>query len=142
MPMMLGHAAAGPLDASVRILLVEDSTLVRARLKNMLEQIQRVEIVGYADDVVEAEETFTRLRPDVVILDLELPTGSGISVLQYIRRVSRETLVIVLTNHAHPHYRKKCLSEGANYFLDKSAEFEELVNILKQTFHQPYPSVV
>jgi DNA-binding NarL/FixJ family response regulator len=84
----------------------------------MLKQIQGVEIVGHADDVVEAEEAFTRLRPNVVTLDLELPTGSGITVLQYIRRVSRETLVIVLTNHAHPHYRKKCLSEGANYFLE------------------------
>lgn len=92
MPMTLGHTAAGPGNASVRVLLVEDATLVRARLKNMLEQIQGVEIVGYADDVVEAEETFTRLHPNVVILDLELPTGSGITVLQYIRRVSRETL--------------------------------------------------
>jgi DNA-binding NarL/FixJ family response regulator len=137
MPMTLGHTATGPGDTSVRVLLIEDSTLIRARLKNMLEQIQGVEIVGYADDVVEAEEAFTRLHPNVVTLDLELPTGSGITVLQYIRRVSRETLVIVLTNHAHPHYRKKCLSEGANYFLDKSAEFEEVVNILKQTFHQP-----
>jgi DNA-binding NarL/FixJ family response regulator len=129
MPMTLGHTAAGPGDASMWVLLVEDSTLVRARLKNMLEQIQGVEIVGHADDVVEAGETFTRLHPNVVILDLELPTESGITVLQYIRRVSRETLVIVLTNHAHPHYRKKCLSEGANYFLDKSAEFEEVVNM-------------
>lgn len=76
----------------------------------------------------------TKLQPDVVILDLELATGSGLEVLRFIRQSKRKTLVIVLTNLSHPHYRRKCLAEGADYILDKSVEFEEVFKILQHTF--------
>jgi DNA-binding NarL/FixJ family response regulator len=116
----------------MRVLIVDDSTLVGEHLRALLAEVDGLEIMGQALDVGEAEEAITRLQPEVVILDLQLATGSGITVLQYLRRSNPKTLVVVLTNHANAYYRKKCLAEGANYFLDKSAEFESLLKILCQ----------
>ena len=114
----------------MRVLVVDDSIIVGNYLRTMLAEVKNLEIVGQATDVTEAEKAITRLQPDVVILDLQLATGSGLTVLQYLRRSHRRTLVIVLTNHAHWYYKRKCLTEGADYFLDKSIEFEAVKKIL------------
>jgi two-component system OmpR family response regulator len=68
--------------------------------------------------------------PDAVILELQLATGSGLTVLRHLRWTGRKILVIVLTNHSSPSYRQACLAEGADHFLDKSAEFEKVAEIL------------
>ncbi len=62
----------------IRVLIVDDSALIRERLKTMLSEIAGVEIVGEAEDKMEAIASNDRLHPDVVILDIRLPRGNGI----------------------------------------------------------------
>jgi DNA-binding NarL/FixJ family response regulator len=114
----------------IRVLIVDDSALIRERLKTMLSEIAGVEIVGESEDKMEAIASNERLHPDVVILDIRLPTGDGIEVLQHIKRDTPSVIVIMLTNYPYPQYRQKCLKAGADFFFDKSTEFEKVPEVL------------
>ena len=67
----------------------------------------------------------------MVILDIRMPGGSGIDVLDGMKRDRVTPTVIVLTNYDYPQYRKKCLQSGASFFFDKSAEFEKVAQVLR-----------
>jgi DNA-binding NarL/FixJ family response regulator len=116
----------------VKVLIADDSEVVVSRLIRMFAEIKGVEIADQAGTVPEASTAVDRLRPDVVILDLQMPGGSGLDVLKSMQRNSVKSTVIVLTNHAFPQYRKKCLQSGAHFFLDKSTEFEKVGELLKR----------
>lgn len=111
------------------IFIADDSDPVRERLTAMLSEIEGVEVIGQARNAAEAVEGIQSLNPDVVILDIQMPGGSGIDVLKTIKRYARPPVVMMLTNHAHPQYREKCMDWGADFFLDKSKEFESLAAI-------------
>jgi DNA-binding NarL/FixJ family response regulator len=116
----------------MRILIADDSAVLRERLTEMLSELPGIEVIGYAQDVQEALASINKLNPSVVILDIRMPGGSGIDVLQDIKKGKNSPTVIVLTNFPYPQYRKKCLELGADYFLDKSTEFEKVTEIFKQ----------
>jgi DNA-binding NarL/FixJ family response regulator len=116
----------------MRILVVDDSPIVRERLVALLAEVGGVEVVGQAQDVPEAIAAIRALRPDVVTLDIRMPGGNGIDVLREIKKERPAPVVIMLTNYPYPQYRKKCLDAGADYFLDKSTEFEQVAQILKR----------
>jgi len=114
----------------VRVLLVDDSAVIRERLRALLAEVDGVEVAGEAADVAGAAEAAARLEPDAVVLDMQLATGSGLAVLRHLRRSGHGALVIVLTNNACARYRRACMAEGADHFLDKSAEFLAVAEIL------------
>lgn len=111
------------------VFIADDSEPVRQRLIALLSEIEGAEVIGQAGNHGEAVEGIRSLKPQVVILDIQMPGGSGINVLKEIKRDSRPPVVLMLTNHASPQYRKKCLEWGADFFLDKSSEFESLTPI-------------
>jgi len=76
------------------------------------------------------------LHPEVVILDIRMPQGSGIDVLESIKREKLAPITMVLTNFAYPQYRKKCLQLGAGFFFDKSAEFARVGDALRRLIHR------
>jgi DNA-binding NarL/FixJ family response regulator len=90
-----------------------------------------VEIVGEAETAFEAIQSIRRLRPAVVILDISMPGGSGIQVLETIRKEKPVPLIIMLTNFTHEPYRQRCFKLGADYFFDKSNEFEKVRDVLE-----------
>jgi DNA-binding NarL/FixJ family response regulator len=114
----------------LRVLLVDDSPIVRKRLKALLLEVPEVDIVDEANDEPEATELLLKLNPEVVVLDIQMPGGSGIDLLPKIKRGQQPPLAIVLTNLSGPQYRKKCLDAGADFFFDKSSEFDSVVNVL------------
>ncbi|MDP1677013.1 MAG: response regulator transcription factor [Bacteroidota bacterium] len=114
----------------ITIFIVDDSEIVRDRITSMLSEVPAVNIVGYADNPLSAMEGIIKSNPDVVILDIFLIGGSGIHVLKNIRGKKITAKVIVLTNYAQEEYRKKCFEEGADYFFDKSIEFDRVVNVI------------
>ncbi len=116
----------------MKIFIVEDSSLVQVRVGLMLKGIEGTEIVGFARESEKAIEMIFESRPDMVILDINLYQGSGIDVLQAIKESMPETVVIVLTNYPYPHYEKKCMDLGADYFFDKSIDFNRLPEIIEQ----------
>ena len=116
----------------MKVLIVDDSVIVRGRLKAMLSEITEIENINQAGDALEAISCFQKLNPEVVILDIRMPGGSGIDVLHKIKKSSHPPVVIVLTNYPYPQYRAKCLDAGADFFFDKSTEFDKVTEVLKQ----------
>jgi len=96
----------------------------------MLAKLDGIEIVCRARNVKETAEAVRGLKPDVVILDIGMPGGSGIDVLNGMKRDRETSMVIVLTNHSDSRYRKKCLQLGASFFFDKT-ELEQVVQVLQ-----------
>ncbi|HEY9282753.1 MAG TPA: response regulator transcription factor [Pyrinomonadaceae bacterium] len=111
------------------IFIADDSDPVRERLTALLSDIEGAEVVGQAKNAAEAIEGVRSLNPDLVILDIQMPGGNGIDVLKAIKRGPSPPLVMMLTNHAYPQYRKKCMALGADFFLDKSKDLERLAAI-------------
>jgi len=113
------------------VLIADDSEALVQRLVGALAELSGIEIVGQAGTVEDASRAVRDLKPDVVILDIRMPGGSGIDVLEGIKRDRVTPVVIVLTNYGYPQYRKKCLQSGAQFFLDKSSEFEKVSEVLR-----------
>jgi DNA-binding NarL/FixJ family response regulator len=116
----------------INVLIVDDSLVVRERLVTILDELAGVEIVGQVENVAEAVRAIRLLRPHVVILDIRLPDGSGIDVLQSIKRDKVTPIIIILTNYPFPEYRQRCLNAGANFFLDKSTEFDQIPTLFAE----------
>ena len=117
---------------TLRVLVVDDSVLVRARLVLMLSELEGVEVVSLAKDAGEAVEEARRLRPDIVLLDFRMPGGTGLTVLQEIKLLSPAPVAIILTNYTNLQVQIKCKNAGADYFFDKSSEFEKIVDVLQR----------
>ncbi len=116
----------------MKVLIADDSEAVRERLAEMISDLPGVEISGQANNGQEAIRLIEEIKPDAVVLDIRMPKGSGFDVLEYIRNGAQsKPLVIVLTNYSYPHYRKKCLEKGADYFIDKSVDFEKIIDVLE-----------
>jgi DNA-binding NarL/FixJ family response regulator len=114
----------------MKIVIVDDSAVIRQRLVRLLSELYGVEVVGQADDVPVAKELVKKLKPDVAILDIRMPSGSGADLLQELKQLKPSPTVIMLTNYPYPENRKKCMDLGADFFFDKSTEFQEAVRLL------------
>jgi DNA-binding NarL/FixJ family response regulator len=114
------------------VFIVDDSAIIRERLKTMLSEIPEVKIAGEAKDTSEATTSILRLKPNVVILDIRISEGNGIEVLNDIKQTNDAPMVIMLTNYPYPQYRKKCTEKGADFFFDKSTEFDKINDVLKK----------
>lgn len=111
---------------NITVFLADDSIVLRERVLEMLRDIPGVEVLGCAEDGLHAIDCIRELRPDVVILDIQMPRGTGLDVLKNIRPADGAPLMIVFTNFSYPQYRKRALEGGADYFFDKTTEFEKL----------------
>jgi len=119
----------------MKVLIVEDSNLIRERLVEMISDIAKVEIVGQEGYAPKAIASIQKLQPDVVILDIRLRDGNGFEVLESIKKGHKPPVVIMLTKYPYPSYREKCLALGADFFLDKATEFEKVAVILQELEH-------
>ena len=115
-----------------RAFVVENSPSIRERLCGLLGEVKGVSIVGEAATPLAAVEGILRTRPDVVVLDIHLTGGSGIEVLRRVRPETPGVVFIVLTNDPNPHYRRACMEAGASHFLDKTAEFGKLREVIAE----------
>ena len=116
----------------MKVIIADDSSLFVERLSDLLEEVPGIELAGHAGSVPEAVRCIREKEPDAVILDLQMPGGSGLDVLRDIRTDHPHLCVLMCTNYPDPQYREECLTAGANYFLDKSAEFEKIPAILRK----------
>lgn len=110
----------------IRTLIADDHALVRAGIRALVEKIKHITVVGEAGKGDEAITLIDELSPDLVLLDITMPNGSGFEVLQHVAKKSLGTRVIVLTVHEAGEYAIRALREGAAGFLPKSAASTEL----------------
>jgi DNA-binding NarL/FixJ family response regulator len=117
---------------TLRVLMIEDSAMIRARLAEALAAIPYVRIVGQAETEPEALALLRGARWDAAVLDLQLKRGTGLGVLRSLADGGRPagTCIIVFTNFAFPQYRERSLNLGADYFFDKSREFHRVREVL------------
>lgn len=121
----------------MNIFIADDSTVVIDRLSDLIREVPGVNLIGSAGEAPEAGRAILELRPDAVILDLQMRNGSGLEVLEAVKSIHPQTIVIVLTNYPYPQYRRKCLAAGADFFLDKSSEFQKIPAILREYLRVP-----
>jgi DNA-binding NarL/FixJ family response regulator len=125
------NGARWSTEALVNVFIVEDSVSMRSRLTAALEEVQGVRVVGEADGADAALFAIERLRPDLVIVDLRLAEGSGLTVIEDLKRLHPAPIVAVLTNYPYPQYRARCLALGADYFFDKAAGLDALLEVCR-----------
>jgi DNA-binding NarL/FixJ family response regulator len=121
----------------MKIVIADDSSLLRDRIKSLLNSINNVSVVGEAENGMEALQLIREKEPDLAILDIRMPEINGIEVLKKIRKLKMKTRVCILTSYPYPQYRKRCLEAGADYFLSKTEDFEQIEivisDLLKET---------
>jgi len=116
-----------PSPASVRVLIVDDQSLIRLGFRMVLEAADGIEVVGEAADGAGAVEATARLRPDVVLMDVRMPGVDGIEATARIARDHPAVRVLVLTTFDLDEYAFGALRAGAGGFLLKDAGRDELV---------------
>jgi len=114
----------------MNIIIVEDSELVREQLLRVLSAEPRLRVLGHCVDEETAVEQITTHQPDVVLLDLLLSPGSGLSVLKRIRAQGCASRVLVLTNSTDEAIRRACLALGVSGFFDKTQDAEQCLEHL------------
>jgi DNA-binding NarL/FixJ family response regulator len=126
----------------IRVFVADDSIVLRERVLEMLREIPGVEVLGCAEDGLHAIACIRELKPDAVVLDIQMPCGNGLDVLKNIKHDGRGPVMIVFTNFPYPQYRKRALESGAEHFFDKTTEFEKLRELFGQLTgvleHEPH----
>lgn len=110
----------------IRILLADDHPLTRSGLAAWLEKEEGMELAGLASDGESAWKAVLDLSPDLAMLDIEMPGGSGIEIASRIRREGLKTNVLILTAYSAHQYVMASVRAGAKGFILKSAPLEEL----------------
>lgn len=115
----------------MKVIIVDDSAIIRVRLAELLAELDGIEVVAQASNAFEAVGMVREFKPDVAIVDVRMPERSGLELIREVRETPQPPIIIMLTNFPTPENREKCLTEGADYFFDKSSEIEEVMNVLK-----------
>jgi two-component system response regulator DesR len=113
----------------VKVFLADDSAMIRDRVAAMLGG-REMAIVGQAVTPQASIDGILAAHPDVVVLDVQLEGGTGLQVLRSVRQSAPDIAFVVFSNNAGPAYRKRYLHEGAQRFLDKSSEFDQLADVV------------
>jgi DNA-binding NarL/FixJ family response regulator len=110
----------------MKVVIADDSSLLRDRIKSLLNSLNNNPVIYEAENGVDALQLIREKKPDLVILDIRMPGMNGIEVLKKIRELNMKVKVCILTNYDYPIYKKRCLEAGADFFLRKTEDFEEI----------------
>ncbi len=119
-------------EQQIRIMLVDDHEVVRAGLRTILGKRPGFAVVGEAGDVPEAIAEAGRLQPDVIVMDIRLPTGTGVEACREIRDRRPETKVIMLTSYADDEAVYGSIMAGASGYLLKQTRGQDLAEAIQR----------
>ncbi len=114
----------------MKIVIADDSSLFRDRIKDLLKDLNNVEIVGEAVNGLEALKLIEDKKPDLAILDIRMPEMTGIEVLRKIREKGIVVKICILTSYPYKQYKERCLAEGADYFFDKNLDIKHISEVI------------
>ncbi len=115
----------------IRVLVVDDHSLLRSGLRLLIEGQEDMKVVGEAGTLQQAIETASEAKPDVITLDLSMPGGSGIAGVQRLLDAAPDAKILVLTMHDDPAYVRSAIAMGAAGYLVKSAADSELISAIR-----------
>ena len=115
----------------MKVLVADDSQLIRRRLVDRLLRVPDITIAE-AVDTDDALRQLMTFKPDIAVLDIRMPGGGGIKALTEIKKNFPGITVMVMTSYPYAEYRQKCLEMGADFFFEKSTEFEFIAKTVRQ----------
>ncbi len=116
----------------IKVLIVDDIADTRDNIRRLLQFENDVEVVGSAETGYEGIELAKKIRPDVVIIDINMPDVDGIRATEIIRKYSPHTQIIVLSVQGDPHYMRRAMLAGARDFLTKPPSADELTSAIRR----------
>lgn len=132
----LGGLAGGCESRTpVRTLVVDDSSMAAGAIRVLLRNRHEIEFVGFAGDGEEGVAWAKDLRPDLILMDLQMPKLDGLSAIRLIRgRLSGVRIIVITANHGEEVCRV-CMSSGADGFVMKDRLYQDLVPEIQRVFH-------
>ena len=116
---------------TTRVLIVDDVPQVRRELRTLLPLLDDIDIVGEAENGQSAIELATALRPDVILMDVEMPIMDGLTATRSIKRQCPQCTIIILSIHNDEAVRAQARSAGADDFVDKGAPLAALLQAIQ-----------
>lgn len=113
----------------MRVFVLDESAVIRERLKAILSRLPEMEVIGEAGDPIEGIHFIRQLKPDAVILDFRSHRRSGIDIARNIKKITPSPIVVMLTNRLCPTSRKECMDNEVDFFFDKFTELDKLIVI-------------
>lgn len=118
-------------NGPIRVILADDHAVVRAGIRLFLEHAKDIEVVAEADDGEQAQAMILEHRPNVAVLDIQMPKATGIEVTRWVRANVRETGVLILTAYNDDPYIIAVLQAGANGYVLKTASPMEIIQAVR-----------
>lgn len=122
------------MGTKIKLLIVDDHRLFREGLCNLLRNTDEIEVVGDAQNGKDAMIQVRELNPDVVLMDLDMPEMNGIEAIRLIKHKFPEKRMLALTSYEDDEHVYKVMASGADGYIVKRVNMEELVNIIKSTY--------
>ena len=120
----------------MKVLIADDSHILRETLKRYLSTLEKIQQIDEAETISKTKQMLFKIHPDVLILDIHMSDGSGFEILDLLKTMSNKPITIIFTNYVCKLYRDVSFKGGANYFFDKSNEFEKMIDVLQTLIHQ------
>jgi DNA-binding NarL/FixJ family response regulator len=118
----------------IHVLLADDHHIVRQGIRQLLESAKDIEVIAEAGDGEEAQSLIQQLKPDVAVLDIQMPKASGIEVTRWLRAHLPEVGVLILTAYDDDPYVMAVLQAGANGYVLKTATMEDLIQAVRDVY--------
>ncbi|RPJ26792.1 MAG: DNA-binding response regulator [Chloroflexi bacterium] len=120
--------------ASIKVILADDHHMVRAGIRQLLESEQDIQVLAEAGDGEEAKSLIQQHKPDVAVLDIQMPKASGIEVTRWVRAHLPEVGVLILTAYDDDPYVMAVLQAGANGYVLKTAKTDDLIQAVRDVY--------
>lgn len=122
----------------IKTLIVEDNKVFRRTLKNFLTGESNIEIIAEVESGPEAVETAAKKAPDLVIMDIRMPGGSGLSATSQIKKSNPDIKVVMLTLWDEKELRDEAAKRGADAYVIKNKLYGSLIPTIKRLFNENY----
>jgi two-component system OmpR family response regulator len=129
---MVPACCLGHHPAMMKLLVVDDSELIRSRLVDWFQNVLGMTDVDTAGTLEQALSRVQAGPPALTILDLHLPDGNAVQIIPALKKLAPGMRVAMLTNDASEFNRARCLQAGADWFFDKSTEFEKVLDLVQE----------
>ena len=129
---MRGAEGKDGTTGKISIVLVDDHPIFLSGLQQLIKKQRDFELVGVAESIVDLENLLAQSKPQVILMDVELPEGNGISATAFVRKQSPETKVVMLTGYDNPDLIFRALKVGAVGYLLKNTRSKEILDTLRK----------